>query len=812
VNTSAWRPGYNAPVAKLCPHADACAGGTTNISHYNISSDQTCTPHRGLTGAYCQLCAEPTSHFFDAIAAQCMPCGASLAYSIVVVVLVIAIIASLVAGWRKLLVTRRRLAIVAERISFRAKLRVAISFYQIVTQLDAVYSLRYPAAYRALLGALSIVNLHVFNWIPGLHAVCFGLSSLSAQLLFIALAPLGVALAAFPIAKFALRHPPTAALPFVLGWTFLLFPTISSRGFRALAPCDCFGYLGDDSGEICFLREDYAVECTGKGPLSAPPSVLAAAWTAIAIWAVGVPLLYVVLLAKEGTLSGSLGLLVGDYRAAASAWELVAIAQKLVLVGFLSLFDPGQWAQLFVAVIVALLAFMLQARVAPYKVASDNLFAFLSSGMLLLVLFGSLGLQTEALAPLLPVDPQLEVAVLFVATLAVIVLALTFFVAEVYAAREPTFQLMETRRQPELTQAVGKRWHLFLSHQWDNQDAVATIKRQLQLLLPGIQVFLDVDNLESIDQLEAYVEASTCFLLLLGSPRYFTSTNCLREVAASKSYELPLVPVHDSDPSKKGAPLDDLKATCPAEHCEHVFGTANNARAVTPWHRVHDFQICSLRLIAEQLLHALPTYRAGLDLGLHLPGALVTRKLRFESPVVLRVNAGAEAIAQELASSHDGIHLASDERKATHFLLYLNDAAFRGDGGALAADVRRRRADGTPIVMVHENDPTCGGCTFGDIMEVTPGDLLESGLYGSLAIAWHPGAFRAVSVRLVWRALGAQSVSAGAWLRRLCMQCKGGSLRRAVIMSERSPEDTDGTDSIEMLSSGGRRIVRSDKV
>ena len=46
------------------------------------------------------------------------------------------------------------------------------------------------------------------------------------------------------------------------------------------------------------------------------------------------------------------------------------------------------------------------------------------------------------------------------------------------------------------------------SHNWANQDAVHTLKRQLQLLLPGVRVFLDVDDLERVDDLKAYVASS----------------------------------------------------------------------------------------------------------------------------------------------------------------------------------------------------------------------------------------------------------------------------------------------------------------
>ena len=154
---------------------------------------------------------------------------------------------------------------------------------------------------------------------------------------FATLAPLGVAAAAFPVAKLAFGQPSVSAMPFVLGWTFLLFPVISSRGFRALAPCDCFSY-GDGVQDTCFLREDFEVECTGVlfDRPSAPPRVLTPAWVAVVVWAMGVPLLYAMLLCKRASLPGSLGLLLGDYRRKTAGWELVVVSEKLVLTGLVA--------------------------------------------------------------------------------------------------------------------------------------------------------------------------------------------------------------------------------------------------------------------------------------------------------------------------------------------------------------------------------------------------------------------------------------------------------------------------------------------
>ncbi len=84
---------------------------------------------------------------------------------------------------------------------------------------------------------------------------------------------------------------------------------------------------------------------------------------------------------------------------------------------------------------------------------------------------------------------------------------------------------------------------------------MATIKRQLQLLLPGVKIFIDVDNLESIDDLEKYVLDSQAMLVMHGSTSYFMSANCQREVAAARRQSLPLVRVHEPDPAKNGTPL-----------------------------------------------------------------------------------------------------------------------------------------------------------------------------------------------------------------------------------------------------------------
>jgi len=59
----------------------------------------------------------------------------------------------------------------------------------------------------------------------------------------------------------------------------------------------------------------------------------------------------------------------------------------------------------------------------------------------------------------------------------------------------PILRDAQTMEPPVLLLGSEKRYHLFLSHVWSTgQDQCAVIKRQLQLLLPGVVIFLDVDG------------------------------------------------------------------------------------------------------------------------------------------------------------------------------------------------------------------------------------------------------------------------------------------------------------------------------
>jgi hypothetical protein len=95
-------------------------------------------------------------------------------------------------------------------------------------------------------------------------------------------------------------------------------------------------------------------------------------------------------------------------------------------------------------------------------------------------------------------------------------------------------------------------------------------------------------------------------------------------------------------------------------------------------------------------------------------------------------------------------------KRATRMLLLLNQSTFTGAGGKiLAAEVRLAMQNGIQIVMVHEVDPARDGCDFSRFFKTTPQDLIDAGLYKSLAIAAHREPYRPASLALLCKALGA---------------------------------------------------------
>lgn len=264
-------------------------------------------------------------------------------------------------------------------------------------------------------------------------------------------------------------------------------------------------------------------------------------------------------------------------------------------------------------------------------------------------------------------------------------------------------------------------------------------------------------------------------VLLFLSKGYFKSRNCLRELRAAAALSKPLLLVHEHDPAKGGLSLAESIAECPARYRDYVFG----GRATVPWHRVREFQRLSMQLIAEGILAASPHYTLNISGGpeddasarsprvrVYFPTADTCRDMELNRTVTLYASPntpGAAAAAAEIDQAiYDGEHAGNLvlARQLSglnvRFLVYLNQDTFAGPAGeALADELRGHRAVGGAVLLLHENDPERGGVSFEHFFTSTPPDLVDGGLFTTLALAMYPGRHREVSLVLVAKALGA---------------------------------------------------------
>ena len=299
------------------------------------------------------------------------------------------------------------------------------------------------------------------------------------------------------------------------------------------------------------------------------------------------------------------------------------------------------------------------------------------------------------------------------------------------------------------------------------------------MLLPGIAVFLDVDDLDDIGDLEGYIKATGVMLCFL-SRRYFVSTNCLREVRATFDQGKPIVLVHEEQEGKGGGPLEALQAECP----EDMRGKIFERRKPITFHRISHFRNLTLKLIATEMLQCSPRYLDVVSgVSLVMPGEATASELSLPQPLVLWCSAGnpsAAGVAQELAAalgvgSDGSIRVQSSrpdpmelERRCekAFMLLVLDRDTWVKQGAVLERDVRaaashlshitlssrrnlynvfeRTKAKSlkakslsvdaeqqtaVKIILVHENDPAKGGCAFSTFFDTTPEELVNEGIY-----------------------------------------------------------------------------------
>mmetsp|Transcript_10259 Transcript_10259/g.27318 ORF Transcript_10259/g.27318 Transcript_10259/m.27318 type:complete len:316 (+) Transcript_10259:108-1055(+) len=254
-------------------------------------------------------------------------------------------------------------------------------------------------------------------------------------------------------------------------------------------------------------------------------------------------------------------------------------------------------------------------------------------------------------------------------------------------------------------------------------------------MIPGVRLFLDVEDLDNaggIGALEQIVGRCGGLIVFL-SDGYFASKNCQRELTAAVDQALPLVLVRERDKDHGGLDADLLRKQCPVEIKDRIF-----SRPLIEWHRIGEFQVVSLRQIGQALIKPLIPERC--DDELYIESELV------EMPMVLTSrlstspwNPGAEELSQEVISqaSHIG-------EGPSCFLLLLNGRTYDNRTNIVDSVLTVLDA-GQRLILVHDAEDV----SFNDIIENTPQELLDRGLYKELAVPLFSHDHRKVSLRQI---------------------------------------------------------------
>ena len=366
--------------------------------------------------------------------------------------------------------------------------------------------------------------------------------------------------------------------------------------------------VDDEGREIRVLRDD---------PVLPEGQCYASEWSSWVVYAsfgvaicLGLPILALYLSARHilfgahGDIDGRerITLLVSSYKDKYWYAESLLLVHRFVFTGMIHLIGPRSRLQLWAGTGLCMLVSMVFMLTLPYRhticdwVQASAFFQLLLTYLSSFLFFDDGGALVD--------DYFLGVVLVGVNCGCFVVIVVGVGVSIQRARR-----IDSTRR---LRYANGKgiatphplapplEYHCFLSHVWGTgQDQVRIMKQRLADALPGLQMFLDVDepNLE-IGDLEGYIDRSAV-ILVLATRGYFDSRNCMRELRRAAEAQKQIVCIVEPEEAKGGLSLTEIREKLKAEVqlCEALL-----EHRPIEWNRIGVFQNVTIRLIAERLL------------------------------------------------------------------------------------------------------------------------------------------------------------------------------------------------------------------
>ena len=412
VASSYWRHSMATIETHLCKSDGGwspCRGGA-DAGH---EGDGYCAP--GYLGPRCELCDGPAySKFFDKLDARCHGCGDMATRTIIIICAMLLLILLAMISGSAATIGRlkgvdacstppplvRYTQTIWQDAGMRYKVKALVGFYQCIAAVPSVYNVQPPLGLEHLTRWIHLLELpSEFERIFFVPTACLG--NYSTRIWVSSIWPLVVILAfvvcfvgAELVQRFSQKDNRSLAasvrtaladglqrvLPVMLGLTFLVLPSTSTRIFRAFL-CETFQY--DDDTSRRYLYADLTLSCDSDEY----ESTKATAFAALVLWPVGMPLLYAVLLwasrdaLRTGIatpLSRATAFLWGDYAcnywAPLGWWEPLEMCRKLTLTGWVLLIrGDAEQTRVIVALFVSITFFGLNLRFRPQRrCASDR--------------------------------------------------------------------------------------------------------------------------------------------------------------------------------------------------------------------------------------------------------------------------------------------------------------------------------------------------------------------------------------------------------------------------------------------------------
>ena len=557
-----FRLSLNSSDVRRCPDAatncsddsSECLGSTSGCRGTAYPSTASATGcHPTLWGPFCQLCNPSLGQDVYYVPAQqsevakCKACEETLTKTAVIA---IAGAVGVVCGgcllhlFSRLCLSprhREQLAYAWKRFNPGVKLKILIAFYQIATKVEMVYQVEMPVGVKRLLARFSVIVSLGFS-VGSTPLQCIGLGGYFNLLLASMILPVAIVIVIVLVSVVVMlfqrrcsgRVLVGLALPWILKFLFLVYPIVTNVAFMGF-PCYTFEedgskYLKADVGVDCCVRADVGVDCKDH---TYEDEILPLAWVAIGIYPIGLIILNAVLLfcARKAIMSGrqtplrrATEFLHKEFEPHLFWWEIVEMLRRLLLVGLMLMVYEGQMLQIMLGTIAAAILLFFQVQAAPYNDIADDYLASGASFSLLILFLCSIGFKFALLTDNADVwgkmsKEQRHIYGIPVVTLSIIVvlsIIASLAMSAVLFLVQLTQEGARMRREALMKKARRLRqranhaevtapkidvqgYHVFLSHVWGTgQDQMRIIKQRLLEMIPGLSVFLDVDDRECI--------------------------------------------------------------------------------------------------------------------------------------------------------------------------------------------------------------------------------------------------------------------------------------------------------------------------